>query len=267
MTYREQFAEIIESQVNCSIYVWGGSGEDLMQMTDAQRRSYFERKEKADDDGKHTKEQNIARCEALFQKLKAKGCKVIRAFDCSGLICWALKQMFQKQSRINANTIYTRCDPSSDRGDLKITDLKCGDLVFKHNGKRATHVGMYKGNLRIIDSRGRDYGVNERSITSDFNKFGVWPALAEDIPDPDPGPDPGQKTKYVLVKGNKSRSVWIRTGPGTGSGCKKYKVAHGGDTFLLRGRAATEPHWYNIEVVGKSLWITDKEEYTEVIEK
>ena len=100
MTYREQFCKIIESMVGCSVYVWGGNGEDLMQMTDAQRAAYFSRKERADSG--RTKEQNIAMCEALFQKLKAKGHKTIRAFDCSGLVFCALKQMFPKQRDMTA---------------------------------------------------------------------------------------------------------------------------------------------------------------------
>ncbi len=259
MTYREQFCKIIESMTGCSIYTWGGNGEDLLQMSDAERAAYFARKERADSG--RTKDQNIALCEQLFQKLKGKGCKEIRAFDCSGLVYYALKQIFTSQRDMTAASFYGRCDPSTAKTGLKISDLRPGDLVFKDKGSGIVHVGVYLGNLKIIDAAGRVDGVVKRSITSDFNRFGVWPALDQNQPRPSPG------KKYVKVKGSKERTVWIRTKAGTGKDCKKYKVARGGETYPLLGRAETDPTWYNIDVAGKSLWITDKPAYTEVIEK
>ncbi len=259
MTYRERFCKIVESMANCSIYVWGGNGEDLMQMTDVQRAAYFSRKERADS-GK-TKEQNIARCEALFQKLKAKGCKEIRAVDCSGLVYYSLKQIFQGQKDMNAASLYAKCNPSTAKTGLKLSDLKPGDLVFKDKGSGIVHVGVYMGSLKIIDAAGRDIGVTLRSITSDFNRFGAWPDLDRDVPKPAPG-----KKQYVKVKGTRTRTVWIRTAPGTGKDAKKSRVARGGDLFPLLGRAAQAPTWYNIDVNGESLWITDKTAYTEIVE-
>ena len=105
MIYAELFADLIASQVGCSIYVNGGNGEDLLQMTDSQRAAFLDKREIADSG--HTKAQNKARCEALFLKLKAQGFKVIRAFDCSGLIYWALKQLFPSQKDKRARDFST----------------------------------------------------------------------------------------------------------------------------------------------------------------
>ncbi len=264
MIYAELFADLIASQVGCSIYVNGGNGEDMLQLSDNQRAAYFEKCEIAD--SSHTKEQNKARCEALFLKLKARGFKVIRAFDCSGLIYWALKQLFPSQKDKRARDFYDMCDPSTDRTGMRVSDLQCGDLVFKHDGKKISHVGVYFGSLKIVDCAGRDLGTVKRSITSDFTRFGRLPALQKDVPVSDPAPTPStEKKQLVRVKGKNTRTVRVRIGPG--KSYDKIMTAHGGNTFPLLGRAASDPHWYNIECNGRTdAWITDNTSYTEIVE-
>ena len=264
MIYAELFADLIASQVGCSIYVNGGNGEDLLQMTDSQRAAFLDKREIADSG--HTKAQNKARCEALFLKLKAQGFKVIRAFDCSGLIYWALKQLFPSQKDKRARDFYDMCDPSTDRTGMRVSDLQCGDLVFKHDGKKITHVGVYFGNLKIVDCAGRDLGTVKRSITSDFTRFGRLSALQKEVPASNhtTAPSPAKK-QFVRVKGKKTRTVHVRIGPG--KSYDKIMTAHGGNTFPLLGRAVSDPRWYNIECNGRSdAWITDNTSYTEIVE-
>ena len=68
-TYAQRFLAIIKALVGCSIYVWGGNGEDLAKMTDTQRMAYYRKHET--EGSAETIEKNIARDEALFQKMKA----------------------------------------------------------------------------------------------------------------------------------------------------------------------------------------------------
>ena len=64
---------------------------------------------------------------------------------------------------------------------LKREDLKQGDLVFRHNGLKAHHVGVYIGNGQVIEAKGRDDGVVQRDInasgSSYWNRYGRLPLL------------------------------------------------------------------------------------------
>ena len=263
-TYAQRFLTIIKALVGCSIYVWGGNGEDLAKMTDTQRMAYYRKHET--ECSAETIEKNIARDEALFQKMKANGCPVIRAFDCSGLVYYVLKQLFPNQKDKAARTFYAECNPSTDKTGMKISDLRSGDFVFKYNGKKITHIGVFLGEkMQIIDATGRDLGVTERSLTSDFNRFGRWPALqAEDptpepepTPTPEPEPAPVPVTTYVRV--NPGKSVRVRSGPSTGY--RTIKIAHGGDRFLLLDYVGTG--WYPVKVNDtENGYITNKVQYT-----
>lgn len=68
----------------------------------------------------------------------------------------------------------------------------------------------------------------------------------------------------IKVRGNKKRSVNVRTGPST-----EYKVlftAHGGDSFHLL-YVSPETGWYKIETDRGPGFITNKTKYTEIIEE
>ena len=272
-TLVERFIEILKSLVGCSIYVWGGNGEDLMQMTDAQRAAYFEKKERADSG--RTKAQNIALCESLFQKLKAKGYKVIRAFDCSGLIYYTLKQLFPKQTDKTAQGFYDKCNPSSKTG-MSRSDLREGDFVFKDKGKGIVHIGCFIGKGRIIHCAGRESGVIECSIDGTFNRYGEWAELFADQPQPEPTPEPQpqpqpepQKGVFVLTKGN----VYVRQGNGKyGADGKenpiigKHSVKKGTKLPYI-GQAEEDPYWYEVLYLEQQGYITSKPQYTTLVEE
>lgn len=274
-TLIQQFLELLKVLVGCSIYVWGGNGEDLMQMTDAQRADYFEKHEtESKSNGKvtYTKAQNIARDEALFQKLKAKGHSVIRAFDCSGLVYYVLKQLFPNQKDMAARHFYEMCNPSTDKTGMKLADLSEGDFVFKHDGEKIVHIGVFVGGKNIIDAAGRDSGVVERKIDNGFNRFGRWPALQEEAPQPEPQPEPQQepqKGMFVVTKGR----LYVRRENG------KYD-AHGKENPIIGkhsvpkgtklpyiGRAEEAPNWYRVEYLGEKGYITSKPQYTKLVEE
>ncbi len=68
----------------------------------------------------------------------------------------------------------------------------------------------------------------------------------------------------IKVRGNKKRSVYVRTGPST-----EYKVlftAHGGDSFHLL-YVSPETGWYKIETDRGPGFITNKTKYTEIIKE
>lgn len=274
-TLIQLFLKLLKALVGCSVYVWGGNGEDLMQMTDAQRAAYFEKHEtESKSDGKitYTKAQNIARDEALFQKMKAKGYNVIRAFDCSGLVYYVLKQLFPNQKDKATRHFYEMCNPSTDKTGMKFADLSEGDFVFKHDGKKIVHIGVFTGGKKIIDAAGRDSGVVERKIDNGFNRFGRWPALQEEAPQPEPQPQPQpepQKGVFVLTKGN----VYVRQGNGKyGADGKenpiigKHSVKKGTKLPYI-GQAEEDPYWYEVLYLEQRGYITSKPQYTTLVEE
>lgn len=291
MKKADRMIELIEGEVNRGIYVYGGNGENLLPMSDTQRSNFMEKREVStkgtDGNVKYTKEQNIARDEALFEKRKSKGIDPIRAFDCSGLMYWAGKQVGAITKDISANGLYNKCK------EVSKDQLVPGDFCFKHNGTKATHVGQYVGDGIIIECQGRDVGVvkTKLSKTKVFNKFGRLDELSGDIPDPkpEPRPDPPKPqpdpptpgpepaSYYVVVKGKirkgePDKSVYIRDGNGVykdESKTEKNKIlgtAHSTDKFPYLGTADQDPCWYMIEYKGQTAYISSAEKYTEVIQ-
>lgn len=164
MAKHDAFIEQLRSQVGIAIYVWGGNGEIVSSMTDAE--GWIRRHE--------TSERNGERAVALYRKLKAAGKPVIRAFDCSGLIYWCLKQIGMIASDINSRGLYAKCAP------LDKADCVPGDLVFRHNGTKISHVGAYIGDGQTIEAVGRDSGVVVSKLSSSYwNRAGRFPGLVE----------------------------------------------------------------------------------------
>lgn len=124
--------------------------------------------------------------------------KPLYAFDCSGLICGFLMAR-GLSGRVNSRTIYAK----STR--IRRDELQPGDLVFRYKDKKRAdgvgtykyiyHVGVYVGNDRVIESKGRDDGVVLRGINASgpayWNEYGRWDVISgeakeditkEDIP-------------------------------------------------------------------------------------
>ena len=185
-----EFLELLYDQVGRGIYVWGGDGELLDDMD--KPIAWIERHESNASDAK--------RAVSLYKKRLDKGITNVRAFDCSGLVYWALNKLGLQKSDVSSRGLYALCD------DIKKSELRDGDLMFKHNGVRIVHVGVY-ANGQVIECKGRDHGVVISKISSSWNRFGRWKAF-EEAPSPAPAPDP---SAYIftrqLKKGVKGNDV------------------------------------------------------------
>lgn len=150
-----------------SIYVWGAQGEAVYDGMFSGGRAFTA---KAWIEKRETTARNAARALALYNKRAAEGVSIIRAYDCSGLLMRFLISKGVFSYDMSANGLYGKSEKLS-RGQLKQ-----GDLMFRHNGTKAFHVGVYAGDGRVIESMGRDRGVVLRDIdasgASYWNRFG-----------------------------------------------------------------------------------------------
>ena len=144
----EEFIDILRTQVNNGIYVWGGNGEDLISMTAP--KDWIKWHE--------TSTANANRAIALYDRRVQDGKTEIRAFDCSGLIYWALNKLGLQASDINSRGLYARCRP------INMASMRPGDMTFRHDGSKIFHVGVYTGSGSVIEGVGRDEGVIEHGI-------------------------------------------------------------------------------------------------------
>ncbi len=235
MSKREKFLEAARSQVNKGIYVWGGDGQNLSAMSAPV--AWIERHE--------TDAKNAARAVKLYHKRVEDGVTEIRAFDCSGLVYWALHKLGLQKSDVSSRGLYALCDK------IEKKELRPGDLVFHHDGKQIVHVGVCVGDKQI-ECRGRDVGVVINNRKSGYwNRFGRWKAFED-----------GPAKQYVYVKGG---SVRVRAGNGTFTRC--IGITHKGDEFPCLGQADASPYWYKIEYRGGTAYITCNQRYTEVVYK
>lgn len=155
---------------------------------------------------------------------KEAGYKTVPCFDCSGLgVAYFTDQKGWFDSDMSADGLYGKCS--------KITRsaLKVGDLVFRHNGTKAHHVGYVTAisgtSITVVEAMGRSYGVVSRDISASgssyWNKYGRLAVLQETDPEPEPKP---------FVATCSGASVNVRKGPGTSHAI--VGVAHKGDLML-----------------------------------
>lgn len=121
-----------------SIYIWGAQGELVNQLSNLKIRAMEQ------NESTYLRVINFINMLRCYSMLSSK----TRAFDCSGLICWAL---------VMAGVEKEGFDMTSD--DLakrypKTKKLRKGCLVH-----RPGHIGAYIGYNHIVESKGRDYGV------------------------------------------------------------------------------------------------------------
>lgn len=188
----EVLCNFADAQVkNGSIYVLGGQGETLDQITDA----WIAKRE-------HNDKANIKRVKKLLKKRIEQGYKNLRAYDCSGLIIRNLLDQKLITGDKNANGIfYDLCK------EIKKADLQAGDLVFKKyaTNSRMYHVGVYMGDGTVVHAKGRDVGVVRESISKDgWNRYGRLKVLAQYIEE--------SEADDVIKKGDKNQQVgaWQR---------------------------------------------------------
>ncbi len=233
-----QWIALLESEVGRGIYVWGGNGELLDGM--ANPEAWIERRETSTD--------NAARAIALYRMRKAAGISNLRAFDCSGLMHWAVKSLHILERDVSAKGLYARCKPL-----IGVSELQPGDFAFHDNGEKIVHVGAYIGDGYAIESIGRDRGVVKTKLKErNWNRFGrLIGAFADD-------PEPAAESETVCIKG---KNVRVRSGGSTAY--RTVRIVHAGERYPLCGTA--ESGWYRIDLNGTQGYITNKPRYTEVI--
>ena len=255
MTAAQELIARGKQEIGRGIYVWGGKGETVSALTDEKRRAFFEKRETADQD--HTKEQNVARCEALYQKRRKAGVDPIRAYDCSGFLYALLHEMGLLSERYSSRSFYGACRQSTDRTGMGRNDLEPADLVFHHDGTKIAHVALYIGDGKVLESGGRDVGIQVRRLGAKDNRFGRLACLCETADEP---LSPKTESGTVRVRYG---TVNIRKGAGKTS--ERLKTARGGQTFPLLS-VDSETGWYRIDLGGgKSGYISNRADLTEVV--
>lgn len=240
----QNFLDLLKSQIGHGVYVWGGNGENLLQMNDP--AAWIERRE--------TSAENVEKDLALYEKRKAAGIDPIQAFDCSGLVYWALKQLGAIEHDLSSRGLYSESEHIDEK------DLRAGDLVFhatktKKGTQRIVHVGVYVGDREYIECRGRDVGVVKNKRKDGYwTHFGRWKKLIDKEPEP---------RAVIRVKG----SVRVREKNSPLS--NKIVTVKDCDLPYL-GQAIDPPYWYMTQVFGKSGnlrdgYISSKPKYTEVV--
>lgn len=168
MSRRTDFISWLKSHVG-DVYVWGAQGELLSDMQSPEQWIY-------------KKETSVANANRAIDFMRTSQKKPLYAFDCSGLIMKFLMERGYVKSDMSSRGLYSACEK------IERKDLEAGDLVFRHNGQRIHHVGVYVGDGMVIESKGRDDGVVMRLIdasgTSYWNRYGRLAAITdEEMPD------------------------------------------------------------------------------------
>ena len=180
----KQFTSLASNQVNKGIYVWGAQGQLLTSISPEWIRS------------KETSTANANKAIEMYNK--RKGIAGARAYDCSGLVCWCLTECGAKEKGFDktAEGLRQLCSKLSK-------PTEDGDLCFKISDGKAHHVGMYVGG-KIIEAKGRAYGVVSSSVSSSWNAFGRLNIKWDDEPK-------AFILTRVLRKGDKGEDVrWVQ---------------------------------------------------------
>lgn len=164
MTKITEFVDLLRTQTDKGIYVWGGDGQNLSAMNDP--ISWIKKKE--------TSDTNAQRAITLYNKRLNANVNPIQAFDCSGLIYWALKTLGLQKSDVSSRGLYGLCTP------IDKSELRAGDLVFKWTDKDGDgfdvseiyHVGAMIDDTHTIECIGRDSGVVELKYSSKWKAWG-----------------------------------------------------------------------------------------------
>lgn len=174
----EKFIQLLENEVsNHSIYVWGGNG----QTTPTINEEWIRKAEKTT--GGYSSGLSYADAAiATYRKAVAAGYeKKLKAFDCSGLGFYCLKQLGLQKTDINANGLKGKCKL------IKKGELKKGCFVFKVNSSGvANHIGyVVDDSLNVIEAKGRKDGVVKRPLAAGgWEVYGIPTYFAAEIEKP-----------------------------------------------------------------------------------
>lgn len=224
----KQFTSLASGQINIGIYVLGGQGELLASIN----AEWIKRKEDS--------ESNYKKAYEMY--LKRKDIKGARAFDCSGLVCWALCECGAKPKGFDttANGLY-----KSYTTAISKHDLRDGDLCFKVKDGKAHHVGIYV-NGKIVEAKGRAYGVVSSSVSSSWNAFGRLNIKWDDEPQGYvftrnlkkgmKGEDVKELQKLLIKKGYALPKYGAdgSLGSETDRAIRRFQVDHSGKPYYLK---------------------------------
>jgi hypothetical protein len=148
----KKFCDLAKGQVDKGIYVWGAQGQLLTDISPEWIRN------------RETSASNANKAIEMYNK--RKNIPGARAYDCSGLMCWSLTECGAKDKGFDktAEGLRQMCSKLSK-------PTEDGDLCFKIKDGKAHHVGMYVGG-KIVEAKGRAYGVVSSSVSSSWNAFG-----------------------------------------------------------------------------------------------
>lgn len=144
----------------CDLYVWGGNGQTAITESWIKSRD--------------TSAANAQRSINHWKKLQAQGVTNIRAYDCSGLISRYLQDLGRVASKRNTRHLWGMCR------QIGRAQLIPGDLVFRNDGKSFYHVGVYVGDGRVVEAKGRDDGVVVRGIDASGTSYWTHCARLEE---------------------------------------------------------------------------------------
>lgn len=153
-----------------------------------------------------------AQCQVMRgTKSACKGCKYEgkRIHDCRGLTSTCAKAA--GITTITGQTVAKQwnADTWSEKGDIATLpkDRRYVQL-FRHNGSKWAHTGIYIGNGETVDARGHAYGVIRKKLSQY-----AWTHWA--IPRGMDEEQGGREVIYSAVVTTQSGSLNIRSGPGT----------------------------------------------------
>jgi cell wall-associated NlpC family hydrolase len=244
-----------KSDVGVTAYMWGGNGEDAATISNLS--SYVLNHETAD--AKHSKEDNARRVMTRISELNAKGIVHIPLQDCSGAVI--------KWHKLGGVAITDRTAASLYSGSVKVTrdTVQAGDMCFRHNGTKISHVGLYIGNGRVVESIGRDSGTVETDFSRKqdgilyWTHFGHWPAVGapesgnSGLP-VDSGDPLGDTVTSIMG------SVRVRDFPQTG---KTIYILRKGESLEIEEYDA-DTGWYCVTTPKGSGFITNNPKYVSV---
>lgn len=191
--------------------------------------------------------------------------------DCSGLLCWALKQLGIKDFVHQARYQYT--DQSKAKGKLINGQREDGQPILpgtavflKGSQDHIHHVGIYVGHGICIEAKGTRWGV----VTSQLSHWDHWGELkvidysnAEELEN-EPVPDiPELKPDYIFKATVDNPGKWlnVRQGPGT-SYPVLYRLTKGDIVDVLA--ISDDQKWDQVRNSGRVGWASA--EYLTIID-
>lgn len=243
----EEIASLARSLVGKSCYVWGARGQNMTDMPNAY--DWVLRQETAD--SQYNKQQNAFRVMHMYDRLVGRGINPVLAFDCSGFVYYVYNKCNVISVRRNAESYFKRCEEITD-----VSSLKTGDLVFRHNGAKISHVGIYVGGKMVVHCKGRDVGVVEEKLSAyPWNKYGrvdgVYDRREYDTMD---------GKAYVKTLGN----INLRSVPGATDKTTIVATVTKG-LRLAYVETDSKTGWYKVLFKGHPLYITNNQRYTRLV--